>query len=271
MHVSESVPPGLSALSEAEIYTHGYLPLAAAYCRRLGLAELVDRMVPTQMELRPGLVVQAMVLDVLSGRTPLYRVEHFLATQDVELLLGETVPVHAFSDTNLARSLDASAVSYDTTSTSVWGDYRECESDEPPAGPLVTHGHSKDHHPELKQFMTELLCVDRGVPIFGRTLDGNSSDKTSNNAMLSRISQIMAKSGLGPGTFVSRRRQKKLDKAIVGSKASIMAELGRLYPCTSARLTPRWLRFRCKGFRTGCIPLSPPSDLLKSDAGGARR
>ena len=227
MQVGDSLPPGLAALSEAEIFTHGYLPLAAAYCRRLGLVELVDRMVPTQMDVRPGLVVQAMVLDALSGRTPLYRVEHFLATQDVGLLLGEAVPAHVFSDTNLARSLDAmfvagtskivtelgiratsafhldaSAVSYDTTSTSVWGEYRECESEQPPPGPLIVHGHSKDHHPELKQFMTELLCVDRGVPIFGRTLDGNSSDKTSNNAMLSRISQIMAKNGLGPGAFV---------------------------------------------------------------------
>jgi transposase len=44
--------------------------------------------------------------------------------------------------------------------------------------------------------------VDRGVPIFGRTLDGNSSDKTSNNHILSRISQIMGKNGLGPGAFV---------------------------------------------------------------------
>jgi transposase len=50
--------------------------------------------------------------------------------------------------------------------------------------------------------MTELLCVDRGVPIFGRVLDGNSSDKTSNNQMLSRISSIMARHGLGPGAFV---------------------------------------------------------------------
>jgi len=50
--------------------------------------------------------------------------------------------------------------------------------------------------------MTELLCVDRGVPIFGRTLDGNSSDKTSNNVVLSRISSIMSKHGLGPGAFV---------------------------------------------------------------------
>ena len=227
MKVGDAPPPGCEPLAGADIFNHGHLPVAAAYCRRLGLVELVDQMVPTQMVLRPGLVVQAMVLDTLSGRTPLYRVERFLAGQDVELLLGEPVPVHAFNDTNLARSLDAifeagtskivtelglratcafrldtSVPSYDTTSTSVWGDYLACELEPPPAGPLVTHGHSKDHLPELKQFMTELLCVDRGVPIFGRTLNGNSSDKTSNNEMLSRISAIMAKHNLGPGAFV---------------------------------------------------------------------
>jgi len=227
MKLCDSLAPGFEALAGADIFSHGHLPAAAAYCRRLGLVELVDRMVPTHMGLRPGLVVQAMVLDTLSGRTPLYRVETFLAGQDVELLLGESVPPHTFNDTNLARSLDAifaagsskivtalgvravatfgldaSALSYDTTSTSVWGDYRACESDRPPPGPVVTHGHSKDHLPELKQFMTELMCVERGVPIFGRTLNGNSSDKTSNNQLLSRISSIMARHGLGPGAFV---------------------------------------------------------------------
>jgi transposase len=227
MRLCDSPLPGWEVLAGGEIFTHGHLPAAAAYCRRLGLVDLVDSLVPTQMELRPGLAVQAMVLDTLSGRTPLYRIEQFLAGQDVELLLGEMIPAHRFNDTNLARSLDAlfaagtskimtelgiravaafgldtSIPSYDTTSTSVWGDYRTCESDCPPVGPVITHGHSKDHLPELKQFMTELLCVDRGVPIFGRTLDGNSSDKTSNHQMLSRISSIMALHGLGPGAFV---------------------------------------------------------------------
>ena len=133
-------------LAGADVFSHGHLPIAAAYCRRLGLVELINRLVPTRMELRPGLVVQAMVLDILSGRTPLYRVEHFMAGQDVELLLGEAVPAHAFNDTNLARALDAifaagpsrivtelgirataafcldtTVPSYDTTSTSVWG------------------------------------------------------------------------------------------------------------------------------------------------------
>lgn len=227
MQIHDSLPADLAGLKDVNIHTHGFLPIVAAYCRRLGLVELVNSMISTQMELKPGLVVQAMVLDVLSGRNPLYHVEHFLAQQDLQLLLGEVVDAHAFNDTNLARSLDAmfecgtskivtelglraastfqldlGTASYDTTSTSVWGEYRRCEHEEQPEGPIITHGYSKDHQPQLKQFMTELLCVDRGVPIFGRTLDGNSSDKDSNHEMLTRISSIMARHGLGPGAFV---------------------------------------------------------------------
>jgi hypothetical protein len=96
MKVVDSPPPGFEALAGADIFNHGHLPVAAAYCRRLGMVELVDQMVPTHIALRPGLVVQALVLDTLSGRTPLYRVERFLAGQDAELLLGESVPAHAF-------------------------------------------------------------------------------------------------------------------------------------------------------------------------------
>lgn len=220
------LPPELEMLSGAHSYTHGFLPLAAAYCRQLGLVELVDTLVPSKMKVSPGLVVQAMVLDTLSGRSPLYRLEEFLAEQDIELLLGASVEAHDFNDTNLGRSLDAifksgpsnilteigikaakifnldsTTVSYDTTSTSVWGDYWRAEDDESEA-PKITYGHSKDKRADLKQFMTELLCVERGIPIFGRTLDGNSSDKSSNNKMLSHISSIMARHGLGAGAFV---------------------------------------------------------------------
>ncbi len=46
------------------------------------------------MNVSPGLVVQAMVLDALSGRSPLYRLEEFLAEQDIELLLGTPVEAH---------------------------------------------------------------------------------------------------------------------------------------------------------------------------------
>src|SRR5690554_5394133 len=93
--------------ANTRFFTHSYVPIAAAYCRTLDLMGIVDRMVPTEMELSPGMVVQAMVLDVLSGRSPLYRVEQFWDQQDRLLLLGEDVSSHLFNDTNLGRALDA--------------------------------------------------------------------------------------------------------------------------------------------------------------------
>lgn len=216
----------LEELKKINTYTHGHLPAAAAYCRHLQISETINTLVQSEMLILPGQVVTAMVLDVLTGRSPLYHVKDFLAQQDRTLLLGEDIDLERFNDYTLARSLDAiaaygtgkivtelgvnaaqlfqldtSAFSYDTTSTSVWGEYRSSE-EEDREGPVITFGHSKDHQPKLKQFMTELLCVDRGVPIFGKVIDGNSSDKTSNNKMLTRISSLLAKHGLGPGAFV---------------------------------------------------------------------
>ncbi len=220
----ENINQLLASLKDVDAYTHGHLPLAAAYCRSLQIATTINTLVPSEMQLPPGQVVTAMVLDVLSGRSPLYHVKDFLANQDIGLLLGEDLDSELFSDYTLGRSLDAiaafgtgrivtelgikavrqfhldtSAVSFDTTSTSVWGEY---ERDEEEAGPKIVHGHSKDNQPQLKQFMTELLCVDRGVPIFSRVLDGNASDKTLNNEMLQRIGKLMKAHGLGPGAFI---------------------------------------------------------------------
>lgn len=215
----------LTAMKDIDTYAHGHLPAAAAYCRHLQVSETINTLVQSEMLTPPGQVVTAMVLDVLSSRSPLYHVKDFLAVQDRTLLLGEDVDPERFNDYSLARSLDAiaaygtgriitelgvkavqlfqldtSAVSYDTTSTSVWGEYRN--SSEEKAGPFITFGHSKDNQPQLKQFMTELLCVDRGVPIFGKVLDGNSSDKTSNNKILTQISSLLSKHKLGPGAFI---------------------------------------------------------------------
>jgi hypothetical protein len=65
----------------------------------------------------------------------------------------------------------------------------------------ITYGYSKDHQPDLKQFMISRLCVEHNIPILGETHDGNSSDKTLNNKLLSRISKNLAQNGLGEGAF----------------------------------------------------------------------
>ncbi len=199
-----------------------YLPIIKHFAQKINLVGTLDTMVNSHMELSPGIAVLAMVLDTLSGRTPLYRLEEFFFEKDTELLLGTDVPPERFSDYNLGRVLDkihqtgtqkvfssiaqnavtafdidTKRVHFDTTSISVYGDYDY--TDEPFN---ITYGHSKDKRPDLKQFLISLLCVDRNIPIIGTTEDGNASDKTLNNELLGSVSKHMARHGLGPGAFV---------------------------------------------------------------------
>ena len=199
-----------------------HLPIVKQYAKRLHLVETIDRIVDSQMELSPGMAILAMVLDTLSGRTPLYRLTEFFEEKDTELLLGTAVAPELFCDTNLGRTMDkifeagttkifsqvaqnAIAVfnvdprrlNFDTTSISVYGDYR---LENPPF--QITYGHSKDKRPDLKQFLISMLCVDRNIPILGVAKDGNASDKTLNNELLTNISKHMAKHGLSPGAYV---------------------------------------------------------------------
>ncbi len=44
----------------------------------------------------------------------------------------------------------------------------------------ITHGHSKDHRPDLKQLVLSLTTTgDSSFPIWLEALSGNSSDKSS--------------------------------------------------------------------------------------------
>jgi len=206
----------------------GHLPVVAAFLRRIGLVDAVNAAVPTEMAVDVGTVVQLMVLDTLSGRSPLYRLERFAESVDTGLLLGRSIPSGAFNDTTIGRSMDAifdagteklfSQVAFraagafpldvdmrhthfDTTSVSVWGDYPACEEGD--GDPIqVIYGHSKDRRPDLKQFLLKMLCIHRNIPIIGGCESGNESDKTINNEMLTNLSKHMARHGLGEGAFV---------------------------------------------------------------------
>jgi len=199
-----------------------FLPIVKEYAKRLNLVETINSMVDSEMSLSPGDAVLAMIMDTVSGRNPLYRLEESFHDLDTELILGKPIDPAKFNDTNLGRVLDKlhesgtqrifSQVSqnaidgfnldtrhhhYDTTSVTVFGDYDDTDA------PLkITYGHSKDKRPDLKQFMISMLCVDRNIPIIGKTENGNSSDKTLNNEILSKIATHMAEYGFTPGASI---------------------------------------------------------------------
>lgn len=70
------------------------------------MVDTIDRMADSQMELSPGMAVFAMVLDTLSGRTPLYRLTEFFEEKDTELLLGCAIEPERVCDFNFGRSMD---------------------------------------------------------------------------------------------------------------------------------------------------------------------
>ena len=218
-------------LPPIEAYHVQHLPIVKAYADKIGLVEAINAVVPTEMAIDPGTIVLGMILDTLSGRSPLYRLEEFFAHQDTEWLLGKAVAPEAFNDDTVGRvleclydvgtmkiftacavradqvyGLDKRYVHFDTTSISVYGDYRPPK--EPPdqqeqAVPFtITHGYSKDKRPDLKQFIFSTLCVDRAVPLWGKPEDGNASDKTVNNTLLSDIATFLAQHGVSPGAYI---------------------------------------------------------------------
>ncbi len=158
-------------------------PVIRSYMQKLNLIGTINEMLPTEMNVEPGVIIAGMIQDTFSGRSPLYRLQQFFAAEDTELLLGKHVDSEVFADHNVGRvmdriyefgasrmfsklsrhaamiyELDLSVGHWDSTSVSVWGDYRCCDVDNDQML-KITHGHSNDHRPDLKQFLLQMLCV----------------------------------------------------------------------------------------------------------------
>src|SRR5262245_55292282 len=93
-------------LPPIEAYPVQHLPIVNAYADKIGILDLINQVVPTAMAIDPGTIVLGMILDTLSGRSPLYRLEEFFAHQDTALLLGKTITPDACDDDTVGRVLD---------------------------------------------------------------------------------------------------------------------------------------------------------------------
>ena len=149
-------------LPTIEAYQVQHLPIVKAYADKIGFVEVINQVVPTEMAIDPGTIVLGMLLDTLSGRSPLYRLEEFFACQDTALLLGKAVAPSAFDDDTVGRvfdrlydtgtmkvftacavradqvfGLDKRYVHFDTTSMTVYGDYALPEEPEEQKGPFT--------------------------------------------------------------------------------------------------------------------------------------
>src|SRR5215467_201818 len=176
--------------------------LIACVIKDLGLIDMIDsRLVPDeQAAITPGEAVAGMILNSLGfTHRPLSLTPQFFTNKPLDLLFRPGVRAEMFNRFKLGRTLDevqaygcdllfselalASCTQerieqrlhhLDTTSFSLSGNYVP-ESDQQAI--CITHGYSKDHRPDLKQVVLELLVSQEGgVPLVSKSWDGNTSD-----------------------------------------------------------------------------------------------
>ena len=174
--------------------------LIASVIKDLGLIDMIDtRLVPDeQEEITPGEAVAGMILNGLGfTNRPLSLTPQFFVNTPLDLLFREGVHAGLFNRFKLGRTLEevyaygcdgllselALAICaqegidqrfnhLDTTSFALSGEYVP-ENDEQAI--TITHGYSKDHRPDLKQVVLELMVSqDGGVPFVRKSWDGNA-------------------------------------------------------------------------------------------------
>ena len=164
-----------------------------------------------------GQVVKGMILNGLGIISqPLYLFPKFFEDKPTEHLLGKEIKAEYLNDDKIGRVMDklyekglssifliiALSVVHnyhlltnfshlDSSSFSVHGKYlinnlisskqdkeQEEEKSEEPVPITITKGYSRDHRPDLKQFIIDLIVSgDGGIPLFLRVADGNEQDK----------------------------------------------------------------------------------------------
>ena len=182
--------------------------IVAGIIDKMGLVAQINQELGThpQEMISAGVAVKAMILNGLGlVSAPLYLFEKFFVGKATEHLLGAGIEAEHLNDDRLGRVLDQlfetgltplfvkvalSAASQfgvnqdslhlDSSSFHVHGAYlgQKLPLSEEPATITITHGYSRDHRPDLKQFIIDLMCSGDGdVPLYLRVADGNESDQ----------------------------------------------------------------------------------------------
>ena len=172
----------------------------------LGIVEIIDQHIEKDEQelISAGIAIKGMILNALGfTNRPLTLTPQFFENLPMEHLFGKDIKPEYFNRHKLGRTLDqifkngsttlfsklahnaitieavnTKTQSLDTTSLSVTGKYNiEINGSLEPQPITITHGYSKDHRPNQKQLILELIVSqDSGIPLFMKVHNGNASD-----------------------------------------------------------------------------------------------
>jgi transposase len=202
-----------------------HLPLVMDVMRRTGLLNIIDAAVrdDRRSKVSTSDCVSVIMCAVFMGHHDLWRMADRLGPYDVATIMRDPgFRLAEFPEERLAKALDdlyragldklmtalalqaieqfrigTDFLHFDTTSLSFYGahereDFGSMSDGISPPAPLVVHGYSKDHRPDLKQIMFgSLVSADGGVPLYGKALDGNSSDTAAAAEFFAKVRSLV--------------------------------------------------------------------------------
>jgi transposase len=210
---------------EVEIKNLDHLGIVAGIIDEIGIVEKVNKLIgiDSREKINCGEVVKAIILNGLGFVSqPLYLFSNFFQDKAVEHLLGKGVKAEDLNDDKLGRVMDklykyglsklflaiglevikkykvSTKYSHlDSTSFHLHGQYNNRENKDQKEievnreNPIViTKGYSRDHRPDLKQCLLDLIVSSDGdIPIFIRGGSGNESDKATFGKILVEYSK----------------------------------------------------------------------------------
>ena len=189
---------------------------------------------------REGLLDHAQALgvlvqNILLSPAPLYRIAQWAEPVGAEGLGLTEAEKRSLNDDRIARALDALAspkgkslffhlaihiikqfeldtrrIHHDTTTVTFHGRY-DGSVDEP----RITHGHSKDHRPDLKQLVFGLnVTADGAVPVSHEVHSGNRTDDSIHRGNLERLRRLLGRDDfvyVADGKLCTRKNLRYLD------------------------------------------------------------
>lgn len=209
MHISQG---------DAVHVTHhlGPHPIIGHFLQRLELQAIVRSFVGTQREraIEHGEALAALVHNILDSPAPLYRIAQWAAPIAPAAIGFTEEQKQGLNDDRVARMLDAlvsergrgiwfrlalqiirqfkiakERMHQDTTTVTFHGQYRDSVRE-----PRITHGHNKDHRPDLKQLVFGLtVSADGAVPIHHQVLNGNQADDNVHRGNLEELRRILGR------------------------------------------------------------------------------
>ena len=197
---------------EIEVKNLDHLGIVAGLIDEIGIEEIINNKlgIDVREKISAGTVVKAILINGLGFVSrPLYLFSQFFEDKAIEKLLGEGINTDYINDDKLGRVMDElykyglndifievvlSVIKkfkietkyshLDATSFHLDGEYKTEEKKEKEEEIIkqrpiiITKGYSRDHRPDLKQCVLDLITTQDGdLPLFVRVGDGNEADK----------------------------------------------------------------------------------------------